>query len=124
MCFGGRLRRFWRQSYAFKHKCADVAFRSWPTFGMRLLATTQKNRVVSLICRTNYCWMLIWRLRSAKERDQILEELDALMDRKILLKLYLTATAEKHSFWYMNLLNEQDSMWYKNFDQKMLVVDK
>ena len=85
---------------------------------------TQKNRVVSLICRTNYCWMLIWRLRSAKERDQILEELDALMDRKILLKLYLTATSEKHSFWYINLLNEQDSMWYKNFDQKMMIVDK
>ena len=44
--------------------------------------------------------MMIWRLRSAKERDQILEELDALMDRKILLQPYLTATAEKHSFWY------------------------
>ena len=85
---------------------------------------TQKNRVVSLICRTNYCWMLIWRLRSAKERDQILEELDALMDRKVLLQLYLTATAEKHSFWYVNLLNESDAMFYKNFDQKMLVVDK
>ena len=67
---------------------------------------------------------MIWRLRSAKERDQILEELDALMDRKILLQLYLTATAEKHSFWYINLLNEQDSMWFKNFDHRMLLVDK
>jgi hypothetical protein len=85
---------------------------------------TQKNRVVSLICRTNYCWMLIWRLRSAKERDQILEELDALMDRKILLQLYLTATAEKHSFWYINLLNEQDAMFYKNFEHRMVLIDK
>ena len=85
---------------------------------------TQKNRVVSLICRTNYCWMLIWRLRSAKERDQILEELDALLDRRILLKLYETATSEKHSFWYVNLLNEQDAMFYKNFEQKMLLIDK
>ena len=85
---------------------------------------TQKNRVVSLICRTNYCFCLIWRLRSAKERDQILEELDALMPRKVLLQLYLTATSEKHSFWYINLLNESDSMFYKNFEQKMLVVDK
>ena len=68
--------------------------------------------------------MLIWRLRSAKERDQILEELDALMDRKILLQLYMTATAEKHSFWYINLLDESDSMWYKIFDQKMMIVDK
>ncbi len=85
---------------------------------------TQKNRVVSLICRTNYCWMLIWRLRSAKEREQILEELDALMDRRVLLQLYMRATDEKHSFWYINLLNEKEGMFYRNFDQKMLVVDK
>ena len=85
---------------------------------------TQKNRVVSFICRTNYCWMLIWRLRSAKERDQILEELDALLDRRILLQLYLKATSEKHSFWYVALLNEQDSMFYKNFEHRMLLVDK
>jgi hypothetical protein len=68
--------------------------------------------------------MLIWRLRSAKERDQILEELDALLDRRILLQLYLKATSEKHSFWYVALLNEQDSMFYKNFEHKMLLIDK
>ena len=85
---------------------------------------TQKNRVVALICRTNYCWCLIWRLRSAKERDQILEELDALMDRRVLMQLYNRGTNQKHSFWYINLLNEMDSMHFRNFDQKMLVVDK
>ena len=79
---------------------------------------TQKNRVVSLICRTNYCFCLIWRLRSAKERDQILEELDALMPRKVLLQLYLTATSEKHSFWYINLVNESYSVFYKNLSKK------
>ena len=68
--------------------------------------------------------MLIWRLRNAKEREQILQELDALMDRKVLLQLYTRATNEKHSFWFINLLNEQDAMFYRNFDQKMLVVDK
>ena len=68
--------------------------------------------------------MLIWRLRSAIERDQISEELDALMDRKVLLQLHLAATSEKHSFWYINLLNEQDYMWFKNFEHKMLLIDK
>ena len=68
--------------------------------------------------------MLIWRLRSAKEREQILEELDALMDRKVLLQLYMRATDEKHSFWYINLLNEKDAMFYRGFSQKMLVLDK
>ena len=46
------------------------------------------------------------------------------MDRKVLLQLYMRATNEKHSFWYINLLNEKDAMFYRNFDQKMLVVDK
>ena len=68
--------------------------------------------------------MCIWRLRSAKEREQILEELDALMDRKVLMQLYKTATNEKHSFWYINLLNEQDAMFYRNFDQRMVLLDK
>ena len=25
---------------------------------------SQKPRVISLICRTNFCWMCIWRLRN------------------------------------------------------------
>ena len=72
---------------------------------------TQKLRVVSLICRTNFCWMLIWRLRNSKELITILEELDALVDRKVLNDMYRMATSEKHSFWYVNLLNEQDQMF-------------
>ena len=72
---------------------------------------TQKLRVVSLICRTNFCWMLIWRLRNSKELLTILEELDALVDRKVLNDMYRMATSEKHSFWYVNLLNEQDQMF-------------
>ena len=68
--------------------------------------------------------MLIWRLRSAKEREQILEELDALMDRRVLLQLYNRATDEKHSFWFVNLLNEKDAMFYRTFSDRMLVVDK
>ena len=58
------------------------------------------------------------------ERDQLLGELDALLDRRVLMKMYLKATEEKHSFWFINLLNEQDSMWFKNFEHRMLLVDK
>ena len=76
---------------------------------------TQKLRVVSLICRTNFCWMLIWRLRNSKELLSILEELDALHDKKVLMQMYKLATAEKHSFWYVNLLNDTESMFYKAF---------
>ena len=51
--------------------------------------------------------MIIWRLRNYKELNSgILEELDALVDRKALLEMYKQATAETHSFWFVNLLNE------------------
>ena len=53
---------------------------------------TQKLRVVSLICRTNFRWMLIWRLRNSKELLSILEEIDALVDRKLLNEMYSMAT--------------------------------
>ena len=55
---------------------------------------TQKQRIISLVCRTNFCWMLIWRMRNNKELQSILEELDALMDKRILLQMYNMATAE------------------------------
>ena len=82
---------------------------------------TQKLRVVSLICRTNFCWMLIWRLRNSKELLTILEELDALVDRKVLNDMYRMATSEKHSFWYVNLLNEQDQMFFRGFEQRFAI---
>ena len=65
--------------------------------------------------------MLIWRLRSAKERDQILEELDALMDRNVLLQLYLTAKSEKHSFWYINLAASRvEDVFLMRFEHRMI----
>ena len=67
--------------------------------------------------------MLIWRLRNAKERDQIFEELSALLPQKTLLQMYNMATSEKHSFWYVNLLNEREDLFFKNFDQRMLVQE-
>ena len=62
--------------------------------------------------------MLIWRLRNSKELITILEELDALVDRKVLNDMYRIATSEKHSFWYVNLLNEQDQMFFKGFEHR------
>ena len=91
---------------------------------MGICVLTQKLKVLSLITRTNFSWVLCWRLRSAVERDQLLGELDALLDRRVLMQMYLKGTQEKHSFWFINLLNEQDSMWFKNFEHRMLLVDK
>ena len=62
--------------------------------GVACWMLTQKLRVISLICRTNFCWMLIWRLRNSKELNTILEELDDLVDRKLLHEMYQIATSE------------------------------
>ena len=51
----------------------------------------------------------------------MLEELDALVDRKLLNEMYRIATSEKHSFWYINLLNEQDQMFFKNFEHRFAI---
>ena len=82
---------------------------------------SQKTRVISLICRTNFCWVLIWRMRNAKELAAIIEELDALVDRATLMEMYRMATADKHGFLYVNLLNETDSMFYKGVEQRFVV---
>ena len=82
---------------------------------------SQKLRVVSLLARTNFCFMLIWRLRNSKELMSIIEELDAITDKNTLLQMYRLATNTKHGFWYINLLNETSHMFYRNFDQRMVL---
>ena len=82
---------------------------------------TQKQKVLSTIIRTNLCWLLVWRLRNSKELMGILEELDALYDRKTLMAMYQLATADKHDFWYINLLNDKEHMFMKNFEHRMVV---
>ena len=84
---------------------------------------SHKTRVISLIVRTNFTFVLCWRFRNSKERDSIIEELDALVDRKTLMEMYRMATAEKHGFLYVNLLNEKDQMFYKGFDQRFVLSE-
>ena len=84
---------------------------------------SQQARVISLIARTYFTFILVWRMRNSKERDSILEELDALVDRKTLMEMYKIATAMRHSFLYVNLLNERDQLFYKNFDQRFVLSE-
>ena len=65
--------------------------------------------------------MLIWRMRNATELSAIIEELDALVPRTQLLQMYHMATADKHGFLYVNLLNERDQMFYKGSDQRFVL---
>ena len=68
--------------------------------------------------------MLIWRLRNAKEREAVIEELSALYPRSVLLNMYTAATDEPYSFWYINLTaKKKTDMFFLRFDQKISLVD-
>ena len=83
---------------------------------------SQKARVISLIARTNFTFVLVWRMRNSKELAAIIEELDALVDRRTLMEMYKMATQEKHGFLYVNMLQEKENMFYKGFDQRFVLT--
>ena len=57
-------------------------------------------------------------MRNSKELQTLIEELDALVDRKLLHEMYQIATSEKHAFWYINLLYEKPCFLFKNFEHR------
>ena len=93
---------------------------------MGVLATTDPLHTLLLGYLSDWrtqlqTWAVSGALVDAASKALVLEKVPASL---VELKMYLTATGEKHSFWYINLLNEQDSMWYKNFEARMLLQDK
>jgi hypothetical protein len=60
-------------------------------------------------------------MRNRKELDALLDELSGVYPRKTLEQFYEEATAEKHSFLYINLLaDRREDMFYKNFEYRLL----
>ena len=72
---------------------------------------TQKQKVLSTIIRTYLCWLFVWRLINSKELMGILEELDALHNRKTLMAMYQRATINQHDFWFINLLSNKEHLF-------------
>ena len=42
---------------------------------------------------------------------------------KTLMEMYRMATADKHGFLFVNLLNEREQMFYKGFDQRFVLSE-
>ena len=65
--------------------------------------------------------LLVFRMRNRKELDAVLDELSGVYPRKVLEQFYEEATAEKHSFLYINLLaDRREDMFYKNSEYRLL----
>ena len=67
------------------------------------ILSTQKYNAVSTIIRTNMDSMYLFRLRNANDLQAVIDELSALLDKKILLEVYTKATDERFSFLFIKL---------------------
>ena len=60
-------------------------------------------------------------MRNNKDLESLIDELSALYDKKTLLELYNMATAEPHSFLYINLVaKDMKDMFMMSLDRKLV----
>ena len=91
-------------------------------FGSSCWLSTQKLTAVSPVARVNFRFVLVWRLRSAREIDALMEELSALYPKQILYEMYETAIQEEHSFWYVDMVaKRKEDMFHVRFEYKMVL---
>ena len=81
----------------------------------------QKMRILGSVLRVNAQAMVIFRLRNKLELDAIIEELSAVYDKRTLLEMYMLATTQPYSFWYINLAaKRREDMFWLRFEQRMI----
>ena len=75
------------------------------------------------MARTNFRFLLVWRLRNQNELKALLEELSAIHPVSVLHEMYEMAISdEDYSFFYVNLVAKQkNDMFYTRFDSKLIL---
>ena len=88
------------------------------------IVSTQKFTAVAPIIRVNATFLVVYRLRIAKDLETFLEELSAMLPRKELIEIYHLATKEPYSFLYINLVAKAlNDMFYITFRNKITFDD-
>jgi len=92
-------------------------------YGLTVWVLSQRYCSLSLTCRVNARWIIIWRLRSQKEIDCVMEELSALHPVKTLMEMYdLAISDEPYSFLYVNMsAREKADMFHIRFEEKLVL---
>jgi len=91
-------------------------------FGSSCWLSSQKLTAISPVARVNFRFMLVWRLRSAREIDALVDELSALYPKRILYDMYETAVQEDHSFLFVDMVaKRKDDMFHVRFEYKMVL---
>ena len=85
----------------------------------------QRYNSASTIIRTNMDSMYLFRLRNANDLEAVLLELNALLDKKVLLEVYMKATQERYSFLFIKLTSPTtNDMFFVKFDKRIMVHDE
>ena len=67
------------------------------------LVSTQKFAALSPLIRVNACSLYVFRLRNYQDLNTFLDEVSAIVDKKTLLKMYITATEIDFGFLFVKL---------------------
>lgn len=83
--------------------------------------STQKLTTLATVVRANLRYLLVWRLRNAKEIASLFDELSALYPVKVLQLFYEAATDKPYGFLYINLIaKSKDLMFYDGFEARLV----
>ncbi len=84
------------------------------------IVSTQKYRAISNTIRVNATNLYVFRLRNGGDLESLIEELNALTDKKTLLQLYNLATAEPFSFLFIKLnAKKLNDMFYIRYEKRL-----
>ena len=100
--------------------------------GISTLVSLQKSSTVPPIIRVNTSHLVYYKVRNFKEIEILQDELSAIVrsdnlleSKKLIYKMYETATDEPHSFLYINLLEKNpDKMFMKRFNQYLKITNQ
>ena len=69
--------------------------------------------------------LYVYKLRSMKDLDTLIDEVSAVFDKKTLLELYHRATAEPYSFLYVKLAaKDRNEMFHQSFTKLFMIQRK
>ena len=93
--------------------------------GISTIISTQKFIAIHPICRVNATELFVFRLRNFQDFEALVEEVNALIDKRTLLEIYNIATEEPYSFLYVKLnAKKRDDMFYVKYDKKISIIEQ
>ena len=106
-----------------KNKLLNSLFSRGRYNGISTFVSLQKSSTVPPVNRVNISYLFYYKVRNFKEIEILQDEFSAIVrsdnlheSKKLIYKIYETATDEPHSFLYINLLEKNpDKIFMKSF---------